>query len=109
MSGLWGPLVAADWRNTPALKGRAATAADVDAGIAVFYIPNGSVPHPIPLPVCAIHRDVKGGEAIPVVVIQAEESRGKVFLGARPLRGGSLVCTLEEVKFVDKLDERFFK
>lgn len=110
MTDLWGPLIVAEWRSTPAIRGRSATEADIEAGVAVFCIPSGSKPHAVSLPVCAMDRDAESGSATPVVVIQAEQGDdGDVFLGARPLVGGNMVCTLSEVEFVEEPDERFFK
>jgi hypothetical protein len=100
-------LDAGNWRSTPAIEGRTATEADIRAGIAVFHIPSGSTPHPIQLPICAIHHDAKTGEATPVVVIQAAAAAGKVLIGARPLEGGNMVGLLTEVDLVAEPDERF--
>ena len=108
MDELWGPLVAQDWRSTPATAGRTATEIDVKAGRAVFYIRGGSVPHQIAIPICAIHRDVETGRATPVVVIQAEEAGDQTVLGVRLLEGGNMVCTLAEVEFLAEPDPRFF-
>jgi len=43
-----------------------------------------------------------------VIVIQAEVGDdGEVFIGARPIAGGNMVCTLREVELVAEPDERF--
>ena len=108
MAELWGPLDAGNWRSTPAIESRTATEADIRAGVAVFYMPSGSTPHPIQLPICAIHRDAETGKATPIVVIQAEAAGDKVFIGARPLEGGNMVAFLSEMELVVEPDERFF-
>jgi hypothetical protein len=59
------------------------------------------------LPMCAIYRDTQTSEAISVIVIQAETADGKVFIGARPLKGGNMVCTLSEVELVAEPGEGF--
>lgn len=108
MTDLWGPIVIAEWRSTPAIRGRSATEADIKAGVAVFCIPSGSKPHPISLPICGVHRDEQSGSVTAVIVIQAEVGDdGEVFIGARPIAGGNMVCTLREVELVAEPDERF--
>lgn len=109
MTELWGALTSATWRGVPAVRGRVATEADVQAGKAVFYIPTGSKPHQLLLPACAMHRDAETRKATSVVVIQAEEVPGKIVLGVRPVAGGSMVCTLAEVELVQSPDEGFFQ
>ncbi len=79
-----------------------ATEDDIQAGIAVFCMPSGSVPHLSPLPACAIHHDLQNGVVTPVIVIQAEDEGGRIVLGARPLTSGNLVCLLEEVQLLDE-------
>ena len=109
MTVLWEALTSASWRSVPSVQGRVATDADVQAGRAVFYVPTGSKPYPLSLPVCAIHRDEETGKATSIVVIQAEEAPGQIVLGARPLEGGNMVCTLPEVELVQHPEEGFFR
>jgi hypothetical protein len=48
---IWGPIAVANWRETPCVRGRAATEDDANAGRAVFYLDlsEGQKSHPIDL------------------------------------------------------------
>ena len=94
------------WRATPAIEGRTATDADVNAGRAVFAV--GGEPVEIDLPACAVVSEEQVGEPTPVIVIQAERlDDGTVAIGYRFLDGGTGIATLEEVEFLEEPDERF--
>ncbi|HVY86314.1 MAG TPA: hypothetical protein VG943_14365 [Caulobacterales bacterium] len=108
MDDLWGPLTKADWRSVRVTSARAANEMDVKLGRAVFYVPSGSRPHQIALPICAIHHDEETHKRTSIVVIQAEEAGDQTILGARPVAGGNMVCTMTEVEFVVEPDELFF-
>lgn len=95
------------WRETPAVSGRAATDADVDAGRAVFAV--GGEPVVLDLPSCAIVREEGVGEETPVIVIQAERIEdGTVAIGFRLLDGGGAgIAPLDDVELLSEPDERF--
>src|SRR5437867_11632450 len=78
------------------IRGRAATKADVSAGNAVFVASQDAVgeaiisrPIAITIPQYAYFND--DGRKLPVVVVQAEEARGKQLVGARDLDGKPIV------------------
>lgn len=99
MEDLWGPIDVELWHHTPCISGRAATEADVQAGLAVFYVQGESTPATIALPCCAIE-SLEDGTTQRVLVIQADVAPYGTVLGVRPLAGGNGVCTLEEVQLV---------
>src|ERR1051326_3920713 len=102
------PIDIAHWRETPCLIGRAATQEDVGAGRAVFAAPGArSQPIDLKLPRCAIHNDQQTGKKTPVIVLQAEDSRGIKTIGYRFLNGAEGVCLLSELELLDGPDERF--
>lgn len=103
---IWGPIAMAEWQDTPFIVGKPASEQDIEAGIAVFAVPTGSIPYDISLPTCAIHFSEDKSET-PILVIQAEAVDGVVFIGARLLSGGNMVCTLEEVELLSGPDQRF--
>jgi hypothetical protein len=51
------------------------------------------------LPCCAIQH-LDSGEALPVIVIQAERIPAGIMLGVRLLAGGNGVCMLSEVELL---------
>ena len=94
------------WRQTPAVYGRTATDADVNAGSAVFAV--GGEPVALDLPSCAIVTEEEVGEPTPVIVIQAERLEdGTVAVGYRFLDGGTGIATLDEIELLSEPDERF--
>lgn len=94
------------WRDTPSVRGRAATELDVSAGRAVFAVDGEPVDLEIPSP--AIVREDGIGEATPVIVIQAERLEdGSVAVGYRLLDGGAGIAPLDDVEFLSEPDERF--
>jgi len=99
MTDLWGPISAGEWRGTPCISGRAATEADVKAGVAVFYIQDSSAAASIKLPCCALQSFEDGSEA-PVIVVQAEVAPHGIILGVRPLGGGNGICMSSEVRLL---------
>jgi hypothetical protein len=92
MSELWGPIDASEWRTVPAISGRVATRADVESGMAAFYIEGPSSSHPMQLPCCAI-QNIEDGSQLQVIAIQAEACP-EIVVGVRYLGGGNGVCTL---------------
>jgi hypothetical protein len=103
---VWAPIDVAKWRSTPAVTGRAATDADVEAGRAVFA--TGGEPVELDLPSCAIVSEEGIGEPTPVIIIQAERlDDGTIAIGYRLVDGGSGIATLEEVELLSEPDERF--
>jgi hypothetical protein len=105
---VWGTVNATLWRELPTVGNRLATPSDVADGKAVFSVPVGdeyepSVPVPMNLPRPAVLKET----GKPVFVIQAEQIAGKVAIGYRPLSGGSGLCMLEEVEFLQEPDGRF--
>jgi hypothetical protein len=111
----WGPIETANWRETPCLRGRVATEDDVKAGRAVFYLDlsegQEGRPGDLNLPSCAILRD-ENGAAMPVIVIQVEESNNgsgsiEVYAGYRPLAGGNGICMFSELQLLKEPDYRF--
>jgi hypothetical protein len=102
------PIDLGKWRETPCLVGRSATQADVAAGRAVFATSGAeSRPIDLSLPRCALHIDQATGEKTPVILIQAEESKGLKIVGYRFLGGGDGACLLSELELLDGPDERF--
>jgi hypothetical protein len=94
------------WREVPAVNGRAANDADVNAGRAVFAV--GGEPIDLGLPACAIVTEDEVGEATPVIAIQAERlDDGTVAVGYRLLDGGTGIASLDDVEFLSEPDERF--
>jgi len=101
-----GPIDLQRWRSTPAVKGRAATEFDVDAGRAVFAV--GGEPVDLELPVPAIVREEGVGEPTPVILIQAERVEdGTVAVGFRMLDGESGIADLDDVELLSEPDGRF--
>src|SRR5207302_866893 len=85
---IWPPL--SEFKST---HGRAANAADVNDGAAIFVLgdkekPSGN-PINIALPQYAFHVDSETGKKTPCIVIQAEEIEGRRLIGALllPKRG----------------------
>jgi hypothetical protein len=99
-SSLWPPL-----SGQKCISGRAATAADVDAGNAVFVLqaegqPIGK-PLGIKIPQYAFHLEEGTGRRTPCVIIQAEEARGQRMIGCRMLyKGELLAATLAEFELL---------
>jgi len=112
-----GPIAMATWRETPCVRGRAATEDDAKAGRAAFYLDlsEGQESHPVDLdlPRCAVLHDKDEGD-LPVIVIQAEEGNNgsgavEVIAGYRPLTGGIGVCMLYQLGLLPEPDDRFIK
>ena len=102
----WGPIDMKRWRKTPAMEGRTATDADVDAGRAVFAV--GGEPVQLDLPSCAIVTEEDVGEPTPVIIVQAERLEdGTIAVGFRFLEGGTGIATLAEIELLSEPDERF--
>jgi hypothetical protein len=99
----WGPIRPERWSDVPAIRNRPATEWDVHGGIAVFYGESEKREAlPLTLPQPAFHVDAETGNRTPVVVIQAESTRDQYIVGVRYLDGGSGVCLLDELMFVDE-------
>lgn len=96
-----------NWENTPHISGRIATEQDVNEGIAVFYIPDGSFALDAMLPTCVIQIDEDTGERTPAIVIQAEQAGEQVYLGLLYLDGSHGLCGLEEVEQLDEPNHEF--
>ena len=99
MTDLWGPILASDWRRTPHVSGRAATEADVIAGLAVFYVAGESLPVAMDLPCCAIQA-LDDGSKQSVVIVQSELGPNGTLLGVRPLSGGNGICMATDVQLL---------
>jgi len=94
------------WRQTPHVKGRAATDADVNGGRAVFAV--GGEPVELDLPACAIVTEEDIGEPTPVIIVQAERLEDNtVAVGYRFLDGGTGIASLDEVELLSDPDARF--
>ena len=107
-SGAISPIDLARWQETPCLTGRAATQDDVVTGRAVFAVPGArGQPIDLKLPRCAIHTDQQTGKKTPVIVVQAEDTKGSKTIGFRFLSGAEGVCLLSEVELTDGPDDRF--
>ena len=82
------------------ISGRAATVQDVDQGNAVFVAKVGGdaigKPIDVPIPQYAFWIDERG-KRIPVIVVQAEEARGKQLFAFRDMEGQEHVCTGPEL------------
>lgn len=87
---------------------RVATELDVEHGAAAFFLKNstelGARPSKMALPRLAL-QSVEGG-TLPCVVIQVEETDERTVAGLRYFQGGSGVCFLEELEFVEESDDR---
>jgi hypothetical protein len=95
-----------NWRQTPHVRGRAATDADVNAGRAVFAV--GGEPVDLDIPSCAIVTEQDVGEPTPVIIIQAERLEDNaVAVGYRFLDGGTGIASLDEVELLSEPDARF--
>lgn len=108
---VWAAIDLKNWQSVPVLVGRVAEETDVKEGRATFYLQDAAEfakPKSLFLPRCA-WLSSESADAIPVVVVQAEETEQKTYLGFRDLLGGNGVCTLDEVEFVDAPDARFFQ
>ena len=106
MSNLWGKIDLENWKSTPCIIGKCADETDIEIGNAVFCIPSGSIPHKMPLPICAIYVD-EVGQRTPVIIIQAEEHDETIIIGARPLDGGNMVCTFPELEIMRSPNDEF--
>lgn len=99
---LCGPTIAQGlWPALPTsgfITGRAATKADVAAGNAGFALADGSVqmssPLPIDIPQYAYFNDA--GMQVPVILIQAEEARGKKFAAGLAADGSTVAGFLSD-------------
>ena len=106
---LWAPVDPGAWQSVPHVKGRLATADDVKAGRAVFYLDveaSHAAPHEMALPACGI-QILDDDRREPVIVIQAEALKGETIVGVRYLKGGGGVCYATEVELLPAPDERF--
>jgi hypothetical protein len=100
------PLDLKHWRDTPCVRGRAATDEDVAAGRAAFAL--GGEPVDLDIPSPAIVTEDEVGEPTPVLLIQAERLEdGSIAVGYRLLDGGSGIATLDDVELLSEPDERF--
>ena len=104
---MWNSFSPEEWESIPSISGRVATEEDVESGIAVFYIPVGSVACDAVLPTCVIHIDEETNERTPAVAIQAEQAGELVYLGIRYLDGGNGVCELDEVELLESPNAEF--
>jgi hypothetical protein len=109
----WGPIAMPNWRETPCIRGRAATEDDANAGRAVFFLDLSEGQHSqsvdLDLPRCAILHEEGEGD-LPVIVIQAEVgNNGTVqhIAGYRPLTGGNGICMLYQLELLPGPDHRF--
>ena len=107
---LWGPPDMSQWEAVPAISGRLASELDVKEGRAIFCLENSkdgrAQPMPLPLPRCAILKKEDGW--MPIVIVQAERTDDKSYIGYRDLTGGNGVCTIEDVVILPGPDARFF-
>lgn len=104
---MWDSFEVKDWAQLPCISGRVATEKDIESGIAVFAIPEGSFACEAILPTCVIQVDEETNERIPAVAIQAEQVGELVYLGLRYLGGGNGVCELDEVELLDEPNDEF--
>jgi hypothetical protein len=76
----------------------------------MFYI-GGDLKEVVPLalrlPACAILHKTDAKAAVPVKIIQAEETPKSKLIGFRFISGGNGICTLAEVEILDGPDKRF--
>lgn len=96
-----------NWENIPHISGRIATEEDVNEGIAVFYVPDGSFALDAQLPTCVIQINEETEERTPAIVIQAEQAGENVYLGLLYLDGSYGMCGLEEVEQLDEPNHEF--
>jgi hypothetical protein len=106
-ASMWESFTSEDWGNLPCISGRVATEEDVVNGIAVFYIPEGSIACDALLPTCVIQIDDETQERIPAVAIQAEQAGELVYLGLRYMDGGNGMCELDEVELLEAPNDEF--
>lgn len=101
-----GPIDLKRWRDTPAVRGRAATDFDVNEGRAIFAV--GGEPVDFDLPVPAIVAEEGVGEPTPVIIVQVERLEdGSVIVGYRMIEGGTGIAPLDDVELLSEPDERF--
>ena len=94
------------WRDTPSVRGRAATELDVAGGRAAFAV--GGEPIDMELPACGIVREEGVGEPTPVIVIQVERLEdGTIAAGFHTLDGETGIADFNDVEFLSEPDERF--
>jgi hypothetical protein len=108
---VWSAIDLKNWRDIPVLVGRVAEEKDVQEGRATFYLQGAAEfarPKSLFLPRCAWLAS-EGAERTAIVIVQAEETEQKTYIGFRDLVGGNGICTLDEVEFVDAPDARFFQ
>jgi hypothetical protein len=88
--------------STGFISGRAATQKDLEAGNAVFVSQVGNVvigtPLKMEIPQYAYH--LENGKKIPVIIVQAEEAKNNIIIGARNINGGELVGLLNEFELL---------
>ena len=89
-----------NWRQTPVVRGRLATEADLVSRTAVFHQDGGgSVFAGRRLPALATYRD-GNSKVVPVLVVQAEGGPNDVVVcGARYADGRELMCMLGDLDF----------
>lgn len=82
-----------DLSKTRFVSGRAATADDINSGAAVFELRDGETPigSPIEISVPQYALFNNEGTSIPVVIIQAEQTRGQRLIGAIDTSGKPIV------------------
>ena len=92
-------------KDTSVLFGRLATEADLAADAAVFHQNGDGEPYTLrQLPARAIWRD-EDGTAVNVDIVQIELSaNGAVICGAKTDEGEKMVCTIEELEFLDGVE-----
>ena len=109
---LWNSVNIENWKNTPCVNKRLGTEEDVKNGIAVFYIKDpekiSAQPLNLELPKCAIYKDENNKE-IPIIIIQAEETDGRSYIGYRNLDNGNGICSIDEIEILEKPNELFLK
>ncbi len=100
---MWEAIEVDKWKEIPCISGRVATEEDVKIGKAVFYIPSGSEPYEIELPLFVLQTDEEVNIKVPCVVIQIEITREGTAVGVRYIEGGNGVGMANEFEFYSEI------
>jgi hypothetical protein len=113
MNNLWGLIDLKKWKSTPCINGVIATEKDIQNGKAVFQIGSADnvEPYDLDLPKCGIlyEEDNNHETQTPIIIIQAENADGTIYIGYRNIEGGNGVCSGSEVELLDEPNNLFYE
>lgn len=102
---MWDAIDIEDWKRVPYISGRVATEQDVKDGRAVFYIPSGSEPYEIELPLFALQIEENSNKKVPCIAIQIEITPKGTAVGVRYINGGNGVGMASEFEFYSEIPD----